>query len=390
MKIVHITCYYNDGYGYQDNILPIYQRKQNWETVTITSNIKAPIMAEDLRLSETGEYIDDASGNRIIRLPTSYEFKGRFAVMKDLDKILEAENPDYIFHHGLTAPSLITAAKYKRKHPSVFLAADNHGDYNNSGRHAIWRLMYYRGLWRRKIQKIADYVDVFFSMTPGCKAFAERELGVPKEKHRLLYLGADVDTNHFSSEWRERVRKELGFDERDLVLVTAGKIDRKKKTINIVRALKEIDSDIVKLMIVGTIESSYEQELDELIKEDPRIRKIGWVKANELYKYFSAADIAVFPGGQSAIWQQAISCELPVILKYWPGTEYLIERNNGIFLFSDDPRELQQYLEFLTSNENSDFLLSLKSGAIRERDEVLSYELIARRTLEVLDERRNW
>lgn len=385
MKIAHITYYYNDGYGYQDNILPIYQRKLGCETVLITSDRKAPIMARDLRLAEMGEYIDDTSGNRIIRLPTSYEFRGRFVAMKGLEQAMSEEKPDYIFHHGLTAPSLITAAKYKQKHPSVFLAADNHADYHNSGQHALWRLLYYRGLCRQKIQKIADYVDVFFSMTPGSKAFAERELGVPREKHRLLYLGADVDTNYFSSEWREKIRKNLGFDEKDLALITAGKIDRKKKTTNIVRALKDISSDIVKLVIVGTIESSYEQELDELIKGDPRIRKIGWIEANELYKYFSAADMAVFPGGQSAIWQQAISCELPVILKYWPGTEYLIDRNNGVFLFSDDPRELRQYLDFLTSEENSDILRSMKSGAIRERDEVLSYELIARQTLEVFD-----
>lgn len=384
MKIVHICQYYNDGYGYQENLLPRYQKKLGHDVCVITSDRKSYLAGEmKPKVVGTGQFEDN--GVRIKRLQISGEFKGRYVRLTNLTMHLENEKPDYIFHHGLTATSLITAAKYKQKHPSVFLAADNHADYHNSGQHALWRLLYYRGLCRQKIQKIADYVDVFFSMTPGSKAFAERELGVPSEKHRLLYLGADVDTNYFSSEWREKIRKNLGFDEKDLVLITAGKIDRKKKTTNIIRALKDISSDNVKLMIVGTIERSYEQELNELIKKDPRIRKIGWVEANELYRYFSAADIAVFPGGQSAIWQQAISCELPVILKYWPGSEYLIERGNGIFIFSDDPRELQQYIGFLTCSENSDILRSMKSGAIRERDEVLSYELIARQTLEVFD-----
>lgn len=385
MKIVHVHSYYMDGWGYQENLLPKYQQKLGHEVVMITSNRVRYLMPGNVsRNVKIGEYTDGKV--RIVRLSAVREFRGRFVVMDSLYEMFEREKPDYLFiHEGVTSPCIIPAAEYKKKHPSVFLVADNHADYNNSGQNMLWRILYYRGLWKRKVQKIADYVDVFFSMTPGCKEFAERELGVPKEKHRLLYLGADVDINHFSSEWRERVRKELGFDERDLVLITAGKIDRKKKTINIVRALKDISSDTVKLMIVGTIESSYEQELDELIKEDPRIRKVGWVEASKLHRYFSAADIAVFPGGQSAVWQQAISCELPIILKYWPGCEYLISRKNGIFLFSDFVRELQQHLEFLISSGNSTVIDSMRVGARKERDEVLSYELIAKQTLKVLD-----
>lgn len=386
MKIVHICQYYNDGYGYQENLLPRYQARLGHNVVVITSDRRSYFAGENkAKIVGTGEFSDE--GIRIVRLPISREFKGRFVTLSDLTLHLENEKPDYIFHHGLTTPSLITVAEYKRIHSSVFLAVDNHADYHNSGQHALWRLLYYRGLWRQKIQKIVNYVDVLFSMTPGCREFAERELGVPEEKHALLHLGADVETNYYSSEWRERIRQDLGFSERDLVLITAGKIDRKKKTITIVRALKETNSVATKLMIVGTIENSYQQELNEVIKDDPRIKMTGWIEANELYKYFSSADIAVFPGGQSAIWQQAISCELPVILKYWPGTEYLIERNNGIFLFSEDSRELKQYLEFLTFSGSSDILHSMRLGATRERDEVLSYELIARQTLKVFDER---
>ena len=379
MKIVHICQYYNDGFGYQENLLPKYQKKLGNDVVVITSDRRSYFAGEKVpKIVGTGQFEDN--GVRIERLQISGEIRGRHVRFSNLTMHLESEKPDYIFHHGLTAPSLIIAAKYKQKHSSVFLAADNHADYHNSGQHALWRFLYYRGLWRQKIQKIADYVDIFFSITPGCRDFAERELGVPKEKHRLLYLGADVETNYYSSEWRERIRKDLGFKERDLVLITAGKIDRKKKTINIFRALKEIDSGIVKLMIVGTIESSYEQELNELIKEDPRIKKIGWIEANELYKYFSAADMAVFPGGQSAIWQQAISCELPVILRYHPGTEYILHENNGLFLFSEDPRELRQYIDLII--EENELLGKMRENARRLVIGCLSYDIIASQSIE--------
>ena len=77
------------------------------------------------------------SGVPIERLPIWAEFKGRFVWFKGLDKTLQKEQPDYIFHHGVMSPSLITCSKYKAKNPVVFLAADNHSDLiepNGKGR----------------------------------------------------------------------------------------------------------------------------------------------------------------------------------------------------------------------------------------------------------------
>jgi glycosyltransferase involved in cell wall biosynthesis len=50
---------------------------------------------------------------------------------------------------------------------------------------------------------------------------------------------------------------------------------------------------------------------------------VGWVKPGEIYQYYMASDVAVYPGGQSVLWQQAIACGLPLICKYWYGCEYL-------------------------------------------------------------------
>jgi len=42
MKIAHVTYYYNDGTGYQDNLLPQYQEKQGHEVVVLTTDLVAP------------------------------------------------------------------------------------------------------------------------------------------------------------------------------------------------------------------------------------------------------------------------------------------------------------------------------------------------------------
>ncbi len=383
MKILHICQYYNDGFGYQENLLPRYQAKLGHEVTVITSDRRSYFAKEKTpKIVGTGEFED--MGTRVIRIPIKGEFKGRFVRFVNLYQALENETPDYILHHGLSAPSLITAARYKKRHPSVFLVADNHADHSNSGRSCLWRFLYYRQYRRRLLAKIIGEIDLFFSMTPGCKHFAERELGVPSEKHSLLYLGADVDRNSFSREWRSTIRQKLGFSEDDIVLITAGKISYRKKTDMIVKALKEIALAKVKLLIVGSIEDEYARALDSVVANDKRIMKLGWVPADELYKYFSSADIGVFPGGQSVLWQQAISCNLPVVLRYWPGTEYLLSEKNGLFLFSDNHLELKQHLEQLVVNP--DLRKEITKGAEKLTEDVLSYDVIAKRTIDVVSE----
>lgn len=378
MKIVHVCQYYNDGYGYQENLLPKYQAKLGHEVMVITSDRMSYFSGEKKpKIVGTGEFEDN--GIRIVRLPIEREFKGRYVKFVNLIEVLEKENPDYIFHHDLTCPSLIEAAKYKQKHPSVFLVADNHSDYNNSGQNFLWRVFYYRMIWKRKLKYIKENIDLFFSLTPGCKLYAEQELGVPSDKHDLLYLGADVDNIHFSSEWRDYIRKGYGFNENDLVIITVGKIDERKKTDLVIKALKEIKSSNVRLLVVGTIKREYEKYLDEMIDSDKRIIKVGWVKAKDLYKYYSAADIAVFPGSQSAVWQQAISCELPLIIKYWPGTEYLLYKKNGFFLFSEDHRELKQHIESLILTPI--LIRNMREGSKIVTKEILSYDVISEQTI---------
>ena len=61
----------------------------------------------------TGEFIDNSV--RILRLPISREFKGRSVRFVNLKGSLEFEKPDYTFHNGMNASSLITAIEYKKK-----------------------------------------------------------------------------------------------------------------------------------------------------------------------------------------------------------------------------------------------------------------------------------
>ena len=376
MKIVHICQYYNDGYGYQENLLPKYQAKLGHEVVVVTSDRNSYFNgAKKPKIVGTGQYTDN--GVRVIRLGISNEFKGRYVRFVNLYSVLERERPDYIFHHGIVSPSVFEIIRYKRKYPVTKIAIDNHGDYANSGRNVFWRFLYYRTYWKNKLKKIHSKVDRYFSITPNCKTFAEKEFGVPCEKHTLLLLGVDEETIYFSPEWREKIRKQYGVQDTDLAIITIGKLDEKKKVEVLIDAIKRINNKRIKLFIVGSFQKEYEIVIDSLIGEATEFIKTGWVEQNQVFKYLSAADLAVFPGGQSVLWQQAISTGLPIILKHWQEIEYIKINDDIHFLYTSNAEELEKmiqtlYHRFIYTNTN---LRLNKIG-------VLSYREIAHISIE--------
>ncbi len=376
MKIVHICQYYNDGYGYQENLLPKYQAKLGHEVVVITSDRGSYFIGEKKpKIVSPGQYTDN--GIRIIRLGISREFKGRYVRFINLFDAIKRECPDYIFHHGLTAPSVFEVVKYKQEYPQAKTALDNHGDYANSGRFIFWRLAYYRFYWKSRLKRVHSTVDRYFSITPHCKAFAENELGVPSVKHVLLPLGVDEEMTYYSPEWRKSIRKHYGIQEADFTIITLGKFNKRKKLEVLIEVIKRLNNKRVKLFIVGSFLKGYDTEIDSLIGNASGFIKIGWVEQNQIYKYLSAADLAVFPGGQSVIWQQAISTGLPTIFQYWPGIEYLKIREDIDFLRSNNVEELVTLIQTAYNR-----FVDTKSSHVRYNDLSFSYRKIASMSIE--------
>lgn len=375
---MHICNYYNEGYSYRENILPIYQQRFGHEVIMVTSDRRS-FRTEDStsRVVSTGYSCD--RGTSVLRLPAINEFKGRFVFFKDLKKTLEEQKPDYVFHHGLPAPSVITCALYKKRNPLSFLAVDNHADYHNSGKSTLYRFFYYRTFWRNILKFYSKYVDIFYSVTPNSMIFGENELGVPKAKHKLLYLGADIFQYKYSLEWREKIRNQLNIAHDDFIITTAGKITNGKRVDIIIQAMNELKIDNIKLLIIGPIDTKYAEYLDHCVYDITKIHKLGWVDSSVIYKYYSAADIAIFPGSQSVLWQQAISCELPIIIRHTPEVEYMISMNNGLFLFSDSYIELATIIDKLYKDVT--LRNQFSKNAKKLRDDVLSYEVSAKQTI---------
>ena len=378
MKIVHICQYYQEGLGYQENLLPLYQKKLGHDVVIVTSDRVLPPFR---RLK--GQIRSDRGANQhnevpVIRLQTVSEFKNRFVVFKNLIQVLEAERPDYIFHHGVTAPSLITATRYKRKHKSTFLAVDNHSDLNISARCWLWRKVYYEFFWSNLLKNVWDYVDVAFGVTPARCLFMEKYLKVPRDKIRLLPIGVDVESaERVLNLQMESIRREFGVSEKGFVIASGGKITKAKGYLRLLRAFKMLaeEHDNVFLVLFGKV---LDKDLERDILGDSKIYFLGWQDRLNTLKILRISDVAIWPGIHTTLIEDAIAVLTPLILRYYGSTCHHII-GNGVFLYEGSAREIYDKLSFLIKYAHILEDMREKTWLVRK---ILSYDNIAKESIE--------
>lgn len=369
MKILHIQQYFNDGYGYQENIFPAYHEKLGHEVIMITST-KSDGHNDENRTKQEGSYIE--RGFHVKRIPIVGEFKHRFVVFKNLLFELEEYQPDYIYHHSSTAISILTAVKYKKKNPTIFLALDNHADLQISGRNRLWKKFYYNLIWKTLLKKQDKYIDVYFGVTPNRCKFLSEELGVDPKKVKLLPIGADTD-------YITSIKDKLPSQHSEKVIFChGGKMSYAKQTDRLIEAFKACDNQNIELKLFG---SFYDSNLKELIEDDDRIEYLGWLNREDTLKLLLTSDVGIWNNQHTTLLEDAVGCELPIVLKKYGSTEHLIQ-DNGLFLLDDSIDAIKDKIIFFSDKKN---VKKYKQQAIVMSSK-LSYDEIAKLSLRGVEE----
>jgi 1,2-diacylglycerol 3-alpha-glucosyltransferase len=387
MKIVHLCLSgpYNDNWGYQDNLLPLYQQKLGHDVTVIATNTmhgpKGPIVQCD-----EGDYRLE-NGLRIIRVsvkPLITKKLGQAYGYFHVYNLLKSLKPDYIMVHGLVSITALQAIKYKKKiNPNCIIVAYTHTDYNNSPqKNTLKNKMYFLSLVL--LNKItAKHYKRIFGVTPWRVAYANDVYRIPLEKIDLLPLGGDTDIIEWNKqeEIRTLTRNKYSVNNSDFVVASGGKMDEEKNIHNLIKAIGETNKSNVKLIIFGSIADEYREKITHLLNQyKKQVNYVGFLTTSEIYKLFIATDLAVFPGGHSVLWEQAIACGVPTIFKWWPKMEYLDLGGNTIFLEKADYQEIKSLIETLEVNRSR--LEEMRVVAQTNGYEVFSYRKIAQKSLE--------
>lgn len=354
MKIVHIHLLgpYTDGWGYQENILPEIQVRQGHE-VTVITNCQSHCPDNSIIEVEPGKYV--INGVTVIRISYKRVFPNnkmnKIWFHYPIKKYLEDLRPDIILLHGLgMGITNIEIWQYVKTHPDCLLYGDVHAFEGNSEKPNGFKAKIISTYMNNCRKLLYPYYESVLCLTQQCMDFAITEYKIPAERLKLFPLGYDpasIDWKH-----REAIRKEfrekhrIGSDE--LVIVHGGKIIPRRKTEIAVDAACQLNYK-VRLVVFGAIDDSIKERILNKFSQCEGLIYLGHLSKQEYIKAFLASDIALFPGGQSALWEEAIGCGLPLLVNaterkdapyYDRGGNVIFTKENTTQSFVDELNEM--------------------------------------------------
>lgn len=380
MKIVHviIAAVYKEGYGYQENILPAKHVELGLDTYVVSFDKSIP---------EGRVYVNE-DGVKVALLPinksrcTNIHYLSSFTnrtqgLFAYLDKI----SPDIIFMHGLQAIDSLIVYRWCLSNRTVKLYVDQHADYYNSPITKFTTRMYYKIVYGYIAKKLSRFARKFWGVTPWRVDYLQKVYRVKPEKTDLLVMGGDeklVDWNN-RKQIRKKIRLKYNIPEDAFLVITGGKIDKAKNIHMLVEAVNRLREKNIFLLVFGSLTEEMKEYCTPLFNDN--ILYIGWLDSKDVYPYFLSADLAVFPGTHSVLWEQAMSCGIPGIFKDWDGGFGHIDCGGNALLLKDVSADALVYEIDNLANEPHKYN-RMKSVSENIARNVFSYIEIAKKAIE--------
>lgn len=380
MKIVHLimTGGYSEGWSYQDSVLIKEHSKKN-DVYVITTQYERQ---KDKMIKVQEKEYTSPLGIRVFRLKHRFDFlpekvKSVFRAYNEIYSILINIEPDIIFSHNLQFFGTYDIARYVKEHKNVKLFVDNHADYSNINPNWFSKNILHKIIWKHCAKVLVPYTEVFWGVLPARVDFLVNVYGVPVEKVKFLPIGMEREKAE-RAEYGEKIREirtKYNIFEDEFLIVTGGKIDRfKKQTINLMRAVKDNCSKNVRLIVFGTVHEEIKQEFDSYV-DNEKIIYVGWINSDETYDYIALADLVVYPGRHSVLWEQTVGQGKPMLCKWWEGTTHVDIGGNVLFLQSDSYEEIKNSLSYII--ESKGVYHNMREAAQKEERKKFYYDVIS-------------
>ena len=375
LNVVHIApnAPFNEGWSYQENLLPKYQARLG-HTVTL--------IVADRCADKTDLRRDFMSGGfRVIRekirmLPVP-RFKRVWIWLDVYDHLCQLK-PDLVFYHGMVSPTIRQVVAYKKRvNPDCVIVQDNHLDYNIGFDPATLKGFILKLMYAALYRSTDRYITRVYGVTPWRQTYARKVFGVPASKTDVLIMGADdeeIDFEH-RGEIRDRIRQRYGVVEDEFLIITGGKIDEKKKIHLLMDAVNRMSG--VKLIVFGSPTKDFTAEFRSRLSD--RVMAAGWIPSKESYDYFFAGDLVFFPGQHSVLWEQACASKVPCVFGKWEGMDHVDNGGNAVFV---DPVIVDEIEKTIRSLMFTEEYRKMNEVARSDATDIYLYSRIAEKSLE--------
>jgi glycosyltransferase involved in cell wall biosynthesis len=376
MRILHLMLsnFYIDNANYQENVIPRLNKKDGHEVKIIAST---EVFIENKKLGYTvpGSYLNE-EGISVTRLPYRRVFhksiSKKVREYPGLYKLIAEFSPDVILFHGGAAYAMVPVARYKRNNPHIRFYVDSHEDYFNSATNFMSKQFLHKIFYRWVVQKCLPYIDKVLFITFDTYTFLKDAYKIPDSYLSFFPLGGLIPESGTRENIRSKIRARLEINEDQILIIHSGKLDAKKRTLDIVNAFIQVPDQNLKLIIIGSMDEEVSASTIPLIKSDPRIEYLGWLEADTLRDYLYAGDLYVQLGGQSVTMQNALCCGCAAALYPYESHKFLL--NDSVF-YIKNMEDLKKVIESISSDRNLLEMKRKKSFAIAKS--VLDYENIS-------------
>lgn len=384
MKIVHLclSCFYIDDYSYQENMLPKYHVKQGHDVTVLASLVSFDSKGKPCLL-ENESVVQTKDGFKVIRIDYKrpfYNFNKFVRLYNNIYWQLKNENPDIIFIHDFSFMDIGKIIKYASKHKQIKIFVDCHTDYINSAQTWISKNIFHHLIWRYYAKILSPHVEKFYGVTPLRCDFLRDAYKIDPKKIELLVMGVDDELleNKERTLIKQKYSTALKIDDSDFIIVTGGKIDEKKNIHLVMKAVNDLAQKNVKLVIFGTIAPEMKTLFESLIVSESIIY-VGWLNSDDILDYLIFADLIIFPGTHSVLWEQAVGVGTPCVFKYWEGMTHVDVGGNCEFLYKDTMDEMKGVLNLILNEK--DKYKQMKEVAVKKGLENFSYSEISKRAI---------
>ena len=261
--------------------------------------------------------------------------KNNINAYKELKKIIEEENFDLIHTHTPMGSVLTRLAAFKSRKNGTRLIYTAHGFHFYNGAPIQNWLLYY------PVEKLLSIVtDDLITINQEDYDIAQKKL---KAKNTYLINGVGVDYNKFkrdmSEEEKLQLRKSLGLDKNDIVLIYVAEITKGKNQKMLLDVIERIQERNVKLLLVGN--DSLNGEINKLISRKnlgDRVYMLGY--RNDVSNLIEISDIYVSASDREGLpvnIMEAMNMEIPIVATDCRGNRDLVlDRESGFLVPLND------------------------------------------------------
>ncbi|HUW94319.1 MAG TPA: glycosyltransferase family 4 protein [Anaerolineae bacterium] len=183
---------------------------------------------------------------------------------------------------------------------------------------------------------------------------------IKNRAQRDLHCQTEIEVIHYGltpPQFEKRNRQELGMPEDEVVLISIGRLIKRKALGDVLLALSRLEERRFRLLIIG--EGPEEENLRDLAKRlgiSSQVEFLGAIWGERKFQYLAAADMFVLPSiheGFGLVFLEAMHCGLPVIASSSGGqTDFLEDGKTGFLIPVGDVQVLAGAILRLASDES--------------------------------------